>query len=103
MRRPAADLESLAEARAQIDAIDAALIGLLAERAAHVDRVVALKAETGVAAAAPTRAGAVIASVRARAAATGFDPDMAEAMWRVMIDGFIAREERVLGTDGVDG
>jgi len=102
MRRPAVEKDSLAEARAQIDAIDGAVIALLAERAAYVDRVVALKAETGVAAAAPTRAGAVIASVRLRADAAGFDPDMAEAMWRVMIDGFIARQERVLGKDGED-
>ena len=47
VRRPVAELESLEEARAQIDAIDGEILALLAERSAHVDRVMALKAATG--------------------------------------------------------
>ena len=102
MRQLAAELETLAAVRDQIDEIDGELLVLLAERSAHIDRATVLKGPVGVAAAAPTRYGAVIAAVRARADAVGFDPDVAEAMWRVMIDAFIAREEQVLGTDGVD-
>ncbi len=101
-RRPASQLASLDEARAQIDAIDSALLALLAERQAHVDKVTALKAVAGVAAAAPSRVVTVLASVRRRAAEQGVDPDIAEAMWRVMIERFIAREERVLGKEGED-
>ena len=80
-----------------------ALIPLLALRQAHADRAAELKAGLGISAATPSRAAAVLDGVRARAEAAGFDPDIAEAMWRAMIDGFVKREERVLGTGGEDG
>ncbi|OWU85468.1 hypothetical protein ATO6_00490 [Oceanicola sp. 22II-s10i] len=102
-RRHPDEIDTLDGLRAQIDAIDSEVLRLLGERTAHVDRVAVIKHATGVSAAAPGRYAAVIASVRDRAAAAGMDPDMAEAMWRVMIEGFIAREEKVLGTGGVDG
>jgi isochorismate pyruvate lyase len=97
-----ATLTTLGDLRHGIDAIDRDLMALLAERLAHVDRVAVIKAQTGVSAAAPTRYAAVIEGVRDRAAQAGFDPDIAEAMWRVMIDAFIAREQQVLGTEGED-
>ncbi|MGR3453457.1 chorismate mutase [Pseudooceanicola sp.] len=92
----------MAELRAQIDALDGALLALLAERQAHVDRAAVLKRSEGISAAAPGRVAEVLARVRARADAAGLDPGIAEAMWRVMIEGFIAREEQVLGKDGTD-
>lgn len=103
MRKNASELKDMAEVRTQIDAIDFDVIALLAERQAHVDRMGEIKQVTGVSAAAPTRFAAVLATVRARAAAAGFDPDTAEAMWQVMIEANIAREERVLGKGGIDG
>ncbi|MGR3322125.1 MAG: chorismate mutase [Pseudooceanicola sp.] len=103
MRRIPEELDSLEALRAQIDEIDGALLALLAERQAHVDRVTVVKAREGVSAAAPGRFAAVIENVRRRAGAAGMEPDIAEAMWRAMIVGFIAREERVLGKDGMDG
>lgn len=103
MTRPdPATLTRLADLRAGIDAIDDEIMGLLAERLAHADAVVPIKAREGVAAAAPTRYGEVIENIRALAVARGFDAEIAEAMWRVMIDAIIARETRVLGTDGED-
>ncbi|WP_375175250.1 chorismate mutase [Pseudooceanicola sp.] len=103
MSRPdPATLTSLDELRAGIDAIDTELLTLFAERQAHVDSVAGIKAKTGLSAAAPTRYAAVIDRVRDRAADAGFDPDIAEGMWRVMIDGFIAQEQQVLGTEGED-
>ncbi|MEZ5887751.1 MAG: chorismate mutase, partial [Paracoccaceae bacterium] len=39
----------------------------------------------------------VVAKVRARAEAEGLDPDLAETIWRRLIDWSIAREERALG------
>ena len=101
--RPApADLATLSQARESIDAIDVELMTLLAERHAIVDRVVTLKQAEGVAAAAPSRAKAVISGARTRAEEMGFDPDLAETIWREMVAYFIAREERVLGKEGVD-
>lgn len=92
----------MAALRAQIDALDGELLALLAERQAHVDRAAELKPAEGISAAAPGRVAEVLAWVRERAAAAGMDPGIAEAMWRVMIEGFIAREEQTLGKDGTD-
>ena len=101
-RKAPRDVETMAELRAQIDAIDGARLALLAERQGHVDRAAELKRAEGISAAAPGRVAEVLARVRERAAAAGMDADIAQAMWRVMIAGFIAREERVLGKDGTD-
>ena len=103
MTRPdPASLTQLADLRAGIDAIDTELMTLLAERLAHVDQVVKVKAQTGISAAAPTRYAAVIDRVRTLATTAGFDADIAENMWRAMIDALIAREKKVLGTEGDD-
>ncbi|WP_163846620.1 chorismate mutase [Pseudooceanicola aestuarii] len=97
-----ASLTGLAEVRAGIDAIDGALLTLLAERQAHVDRAATLKAGAGIAAAAPARAAAVLERVHHKAGQAGVDPHVAVAMWRVMIDHFIRREQATLGTTGED-
>ncbi|MBY6048180.1 chorismate mutase [Vannielia litorea] len=102
MRKPPATIGTMEEMRAQIDEIDAALITLLAERQAHVDCVPALKRAAGISAAAPSRAEAVLQNVTAKAEAAGFAPDLARAMWREMIDYYVAREQEQLGTGGAD-
>lgn len=104
MARPAPEsIETMADLRVCIDEIDRALVALLAERERFTDRAPDLKAREGIAARAPRRIDAVLANVRGRAQASGLDPDLAEAMWRLMIETVIAREERVIGKDGVDG
>lgn len=103
MTRPAPNtLDTLDALRAGIDAIDGEIMTLLAERLAHVDRVTQIKARDGVSAAAPTRFAAVVAGVRDKAAQAGFDPDIAETLWRGMIAALIEREQKVLGTEGED-
>ncbi|SDY60675.1 chorismate mutase [Jannaschia faecimaris] len=97
-----ATLKTLADCRAGIDAIDGELMILLAERQAHVAQVVGIKAREGVAAAAPTRAAAVIERTRQLALDVGVDADLAEALWQTMIDHFITKEEAVLGKGGSD-
>jgi isochorismate pyruvate lyase len=97
-----ATLPDMAAVRDGIDAIDGELMALLAERQAYVDRAIHLKPAEGIAASAPSRAAAVIANARMRAEAAGFDPDLAETMWRAMVDAFIAREEKILGKAGDD-
>jgi isochorismate pyruvate lyase len=82
---------SLEEVRAEIDRIDGALIGLLAERAAYVRRAGELK-RTEAEARAPARVEAVIARVRERAETAGLSPDVAERTWRAMIAAFIDQE-----------
>ncbi len=82
---------SLDEVRVEIDRIDGALIGLLAERAAYVRRAGELK-RTEAEARAPARVDAVIARVRTRAEAAGLSPEVAEQTWRAMIAAFIDQE-----------
>jgi len=96
-------LGTLGEVRAEIDRIDGALMALFAERLACVDRAAELKPALGISAAAPSRAAAVIDGIREKADAAGFDPDVAAAMWMVLVEAMIAREQRSIGMDGGDG
>ena len=95
--KPPADCASMAELRDQIDAIDAALVALFAQRAPYIDRAVELKQVEGLPANTTDRVAQVAALARRRAEAAGLDPDFAETMWRTMMDWFIAHEEKTLG------
>ena len=86
----------LAAQRQRIDVIDAALVGLLAERMAVVREVVAIKAMEGLAPRLPDRVEAVVARVRAQAAGGQCPPALAEAVWRTIVEWTIAFEERSL-------
>lgn len=88
---------TMTELRAQIDQIDRALVALLANRAAHIDRAIALKPAEGLPARIGPRVDDVLGKVQAEAAAHDLDPDLATALWTYLIDWSIAREERVLG------
>ena len=91
------DCANMAELRVQIDALDRQLVALLALRATYIDRAAELKPAEGLPARIDERVEDVVAKVRITAQEAGFDPDLAEAIWRRMIEWSIAREERVLG------
>jgi len=93
---PAKDCATMAEVRAGIDRIDAALVALLAERAGFIDRAAEIKAAENLPARIEWRVEEVVSRVRAEAMAQGLDPDLAEALWRRLIDWSISREERAL-------
>ena len=90
----ARDCKTLPEVRANIDRIDRDLIGLLAERAAFVRRAGELKA-TREAIVDRARIEEIIAEVRRRSEDLGMEADVAEAVFRAMIDRFIAFEHQV--------
>jgi isochorismate pyruvate lyase len=92
------DCPSMVELRAAIDELDGDLIKLLATRATYIDRAAELKSVNGLPANIPARVEEVVAKVKANAAREGFDPELAETIWRQMISWSIAREERKLGT-----
>ena len=98
MKRPA-DCDTMQDIRAEIDRLDAALIMLLVERAGYIDRAAVVKAGTGLPARIDARVEQVVANVRAEAVAQGLSPDLAETLWRQLMDWSIAREETVLGVD----
>ncbi len=88
--------DPLGALRREIDDVDAALVALLARRMRIVDRVIAVKKSTGVAAVVPERIEAVVARVRALAERDGVPPDMAEKLWRLLIAETIAYEQQSL-------
>lgn len=87
------DMDAL---RQQIDALDAQLVALLADRAGYIDRAVELKSENGWPARIPARVEEVIENARARAGHSGLDPDLIESLWRQLVEWSIAREARVI-------
>lgn len=90
---------TLAEVRAGIDALDARLVELVAQRARLVKDATRFKRDAAQAAA-PARQAAVFLRVRAlaqpHAAAFPGLPDVVEATWRTMVGGFVAREQALL-------
>ncbi|WP_149141057.1 chorismate mutase [Gemmobacter caeruleus] len=91
------ECRNMAELRVEIDALDRQLVALLARRATYIDRATELKPAEGLPARIDDRVEAVVSKVRASAQETGLDADLAEALWRRLIDWSIAREEQVLG------
>jgi len=81
----------LSEIRKQIDGIDDAIISLLAKRAGMVREAATCKKSTETVRD-PARVERVIQKVRAKAGEAGLDPDMAEEIYRTVIDCFIRKE-----------
>ncbi|WP_170326905.1 chorismate mutase [Ruegeria arenilitoris] len=96
---PPQDCKSMQELRAQIDKLDRQLIEMLVTRAGYIDRASQLKPGEGLPARIPERVEDVVQRVRTSSGELGMDPDLAEQLWRILIDWSIAREERVLGPD----
>lgn len=96
--RSAQDCTDMTEVRSEIDRIDSALVDLISERFAFVDRAWQLKTNPGEALV-PWRIQQVIDRVRARAQERGLPPELAEAMWRQMIGWFVQYEEEKLRRD----
>lgn len=94
---PPQDCQSMAELRAQIDALDADLVAGLAARARYIDRAAQLKPAEGLPARIGPRVDEVVGKVRARADETGLDPDLVERVWRELIEWSIRREAVAMG------
>ena len=97
--RPPAACPTMTEVRAEIDRVDAALVGLIAERFGYVERAWQIKLAEKAAANVPWRNQQVIDKVRGLATEKGVPPDLCEALWRQMIGWFIQYEEEKLRAD----
>jgi len=93
--KKAAACENMTEVRKEIDRVDHALVQLLAERWTYVDRAWVFK-RAPEEASVPWRNRDVIDKVKQRADATGLPPEMAEALWRLIIGWGIQYEEERL-------
>ena len=96
MREPA-EIPNMAALRAEIDAHDARIVALLADRARLIDRAAQLKPAEHMPARIAARVEEVISNAKAEAVARGLDPELVEGIWRAIVDWSIAREEKVLG------
>lgn len=87
----------LARCRVEIDAIDDAIVDLLVKRFEVVKKVVVIKEGAGIPALLPDRVEEVVARVTARASEKGVPPDLAELVWRDIIDWTVRYEDGHLG------
>ncbi len=86
----------LAPLRREIDAVDGKILSLLGDRFAIVRRVAAVKAARGIAPILPDRIEQVVARARAGALEAGFDPAVAEQIYRALIDAACRLEENFI-------
>jgi isochorismate pyruvate lyase len=90
--RPApADCAAMADVRAGVDALDRALVALLAERQRYMDAAARIKGERA-AVRDLGRVEEVVAKVKAEARRAGLSEAIAEPVWRTLIDRCIAYE-----------
>jgi isochorismate pyruvate lyase len=83
--------ETMADVRAGVDEIDRALVALLARRQAYMDAAARIKPSRDRVID-PARIEQVVANVRAHAEAAGLSTEIAEPVWRLLIDRCIAHE-----------
>lgn len=82
---------SMAEVREGVDALDRALVRLIAERQRYMEAAARIKPSRDVVHD-DARIEDVVAKVLASAEAAGLSPDIAEPVWRTLIDRCIAHE-----------
>jgi isochorismate pyruvate lyase len=82
---------SMTDIRREIDRVDRALVGLLAERQAYIERAAELKSSRE-AVRDEARIEDVIAKVLAQAKTDGLNPAIAEPVWRTLVERSIAYE-----------
>jgi len=86
-----ADCLTMAEVRHGVDALDRALVVLLAERQRYMDAAARIKPDRSVVHD-DARIEDVVQKVLAAAAPAGLSPAIAEPVWRTLIDRCIAHE-----------
>ena len=89
---------AMPELRARLDMLDAKLVPEHDQVAAN-RQLVRIKAREHLPARISSRVEEVAANARRLAEVQGLDPDLAERLWRLMMDHFIAQEDRFLAND----
>jgi isochorismate pyruvate lyase len=86
----------MAALREKIDALDAALVDLLADRQRCIEAAAGIKSRIGWPARIPPRVDEVLARITARSQEKNLDPDLARSLWTAIVDWSIAYEERLM-------
>ncbi len=87
------DCASMAEVRARIDALDDILVPLLVERGGYMTQAARIKQHADQVRD-EARIEAIVQRVRERARAEGGEPQVVEAIYRAMMEAYIAFEHR---------
>lgn len=90
-RKAPEDCVTMVDVRQGVDALDRALVTLLAERQRYMDAAARIKPNRD-AVFDQARIDDVVAKVLAAAEPAGLSPDIAEPVWRLLIDRCIAHE-----------
>ncbi len=89
-----AECRSLEEVRENIDRIDREIVRLIAERSVYVKEAAVFK-KTTTDVKAPARVEEVISKVRGLAVEHNLEPDIAEKVYRILINCFIDFELKI--------
>lgn len=84
---------SMTEVRKHVDALDDILVPLLVERGGYMTQAATIKPKAELVRD-EARIEAIVRRVRARAEAEGGEPDVIEAIYRSMMEAYIAYEHR---------
>ncbi len=93
---PPHSCRTMPELRVQIDALDTEIIALLQKRAGYIARAAEIKQSEGLPARITWRVDEVLEKARNNAAKVGLDPNLAETLWREMIEWSIRKEASTL-------
>lgn len=96
-RARAEECETMADVRYEVDRLDRLLVRLIAERQSYMDAAARIKNDRD-AVRDPARIEDVVAKVLESARREGLSPDIAEPVWRLMIERCIAHEFEVWDT-----
>lgn len=91
IRKTAEDCTTMAEVRAGVDSIDRELSRLLGERFRFMEAAARIKPRRELVRDEPRKAQ-VIANVRAHAEADDYPPDVAAALWELLVEASISHE-----------
>lgn len=91
------DCQTMTDIRAGIDSVDAELMAMLARRTGYIRRAAEIKDVEKIPARVDWRVEEVAMNARRNAEAAGFDADLAEKLWRQLIDWSIDLEAVQLG------
>lgn len=89
--RPPGRCENMTQLRAEIDRIDTALVRLLSERQRYIERAAEIKSDRNVVRD-QARIEDVIGKVLAEARKAGLSAEIAEPVWRTLVECSIALE-----------
>lgn len=89
--KPAAECRTMIDVREGVDALDRALVALLAERFAYMDAAARIKPNRD-AVRDEARKAQVIANASAAARAAGLPENLAESLWETLVEASISHE-----------